>query len=58
LALVQAADQALYSAKHAGRAQARLLDLVDVDAPQRARDIAPLSSHKSRAAQRDERIST
>ena len=39
--LVQAADKALYSAKHAGRAQARLLDIADVDTPQLARDIAP-----------------
>jgi len=39
--LVQAADQALYSAKHAGRARARLLDLADADRPERAREIAP-----------------
>ena len=48
--LVQAADKALYSAKHAGRAQARLLDIADVDTPQLARDIAP--SPASRAPQR------
>jgi len=41
--LVRAADQALYSAKHAGRAQARLLDLADVDGPGLARDIGPPS---------------
>jgi diguanylate cyclase (GGDEF)-like protein len=39
--LVKAADEALYSAKNTGRAQARLLDVVDVDAPHLARDIAP-----------------
>jgi diguanylate cyclase (GGDEF)-like protein len=53
--LVQAADKALYSAKHAGRAQARLLDIADVDTPQLARDIAP-SSRKPRATEWDERI--
>jgi diguanylate cyclase (GGDEF)-like protein len=39
--LVQAADRAMYSAKSAGRAQAKLLDIADVDSPQRARDIGP-----------------
>jgi diguanylate cyclase (GGDEF)-like protein len=34
--LLAAADKALYAAKHAGRAQARLLDISDVDAPERA----------------------
>ncbi|MEP6876784.1 MAG: diguanylate cyclase [Burkholderiales bacterium] len=48
--LVQAADKALYSAKHAGRARARLLDIADVDAPQVARDIA--SSCGNRAPHR------
>jgi PleD family two-component response regulator len=43
LDLVSAADKALYSAKRAGRAQAWLLDLAHVDAPQLARDIAPPS---------------
>jgi diguanylate cyclase (GGDEF)-like protein len=38
--LVQAADKALYSAKHAGRARARLLDIADVDSPHLARDLA------------------
>lgn len=37
--LLQAADRALYSAKHAGRARARLLDVDHVDSPQLARDI-------------------
>ena len=46
--LVRAADKALYGAKHAGRAQARLLDIADVDRPQRARDIAR-SPSRSRA---------
>jgi diguanylate cyclase (GGDEF)-like protein len=46
-ALVQAADAAMYSAKRAGRARARLLDIADVDAPQMAFDIVPppLESH-------------
>jgi len=39
--LVKAADEALYAAKHAGRAQARLLDIAHVDSPHLARDIAP-----------------
>jgi diguanylate cyclase (GGDEF)-like protein len=39
--LVLAADKALYSAKAAGRAQARLLDIADAHSPQDARDIAP-----------------
>lgn len=48
--LVDAADRALYSAKHAGRAQARLLDIADHAAPERARavgdsDPAPLAAH-------------
>ena len=41
LDLVRTADEALYAAKNAGRAQARLLDIADVDAPHLARDIAP-----------------
>ena len=49
--LVQTADKALYAAKRAGRAQARLLDIADVDTPQLARDIAP-SSRKPRAIER------
>ena len=39
--LVLAADKALYSAKVAGRAQARLLDIADVYSPHLARNIAP-----------------
>jgi diguanylate cyclase (GGDEF)-like protein len=39
--LVLAADRALYSAKAAGRAQARVLDIADAYSPQLARDIAP-----------------
>jgi diguanylate cyclase (GGDEF)-like protein len=42
--LVQAADKALYSAKKAGRAQARLLDIADVETPQMTRDLAPKST--------------
>jgi diguanylate cyclase (GGDEF)-like protein len=46
--LVQAADKALYSAKHAGRAQARLLDVGNVGAPERVRDIVPLVAPSDR----------
>jgi len=42
--LVRAADKALYDAKHAGRAQAKVLDIGDADAPQPARDIPPSAS--------------
>jgi diguanylate cyclase (GGDEF)-like protein len=38
--LLHAADKALYSAKHGGRAQARMLDIAEVDTPQLAREIA------------------
>jgi diguanylate cyclase (GGDEF)-like protein len=48
--LLRAADKALYAAKHAGRAQARLLDIADVDSPQAADAIA-LQTRKSRGAQ-------
>ena len=44
--LVQAAGKALHSAKQSGRAQARLLDVADVDTPQLARDIGPSSLHR------------
>jgi diguanylate cyclase (GGDEF)-like protein len=40
LDLLRAADKALYAAKGAGRAQAWLLDIADLDAPQLARTIA------------------
>jgi diguanylate cyclase (GGDEF)-like protein len=49
--LVRAADKALHCAKHSGRAQARVLDIADVDTPQLARDIAP--SSRPRATERD-----
>lgn len=39
--LVLSADKALYCAKRDGRAQARLLDIADIDAPQLARRIVP-----------------
>jgi len=39
VALVKAADEALYAAKHAGRARAKLLDIAHVGAPQQACDI-------------------
>jgi diguanylate cyclase (GGDEF)-like protein len=42
--LVLAADRALYAAKHAGRAQARLLGLADLEAPQLAREVAPFAA--------------
>lgn len=48
--LVRAADKALYAAKHAGRAQARLLDIADLDSPTSADSIA-LQSRKSRGTE-------
>ena len=39
--LLRSATMALQCAKQAGRAQAKLLDIADVDTPQLARDIAP-----------------
>jgi diguanylate cyclase (GGDEF)-like protein len=48
--LVLAADKAMYSAKHAGRGRARLLDMADVDRPQLARDIVRSSDRPLRAA--------
>jgi diguanylate cyclase (GGDEF)-like protein len=48
--LVLAADKALYSAKHAGRARARLLDMAEIDTPQLARDIVRPSDRPLRAA--------
>ena len=51
--LVQAADKALYGAKHAGRAQARLLDIFDVDNPHLAREIRPMSQ-RPQAPKRDD----
>ena len=41
--LVQAADTALYSAKHGGRAMAKLLDIADMGTPELVRNIAPPS---------------
>jgi diguanylate cyclase (GGDEF)-like protein len=41
--LVDSSDKALYAAKRAGRAQAWLLDIADVDAPQLARAITPVA---------------
>ena len=40
--MLQAADKALYAAKHAGRAQAWMLDVADVDGPDRARQVRPV----------------
>jgi PleD family two-component response regulator len=50
--LLRAADQALYAAKHGGRAQARVLDVANVDMPQVANVIAALS-HVYRAGGRE-----
>ena len=48
LDLVRTADKAMYCAKRAGRARAKLLDLCDLDAPQLARDARRLpASRKS-----------
>lgn len=44
--LIRAADLALYAAKHAGRAQAWMLDLDDVDAPALASRVHPASGAK------------
>jgi diguanylate cyclase (GGDEF)-like protein len=42
--LVHAADQALYAAKHGGRARAALLDFADADVPERAITVAQLAA--------------
>jgi diguanylate cyclase (GGDEF)-like protein len=44
--LLQAANNALLSAKHAGRAQARLLDASNANAPNLVRDITPSSRER------------
>ena len=41
--LINVSDQALYVAKRAGRAQAWLMDIDDVDAPALAREIGPMT---------------
>jgi diguanylate cyclase (GGDEF)-like protein len=46
--LVRAADKAMYAAKQAGRGQARLMDIADVDSQQVARDVSP-RSHQPRS---------
>jgi diguanylate cyclase (GGDEF)-like protein len=48
--LVRAADKAMYSAKHAGRARARLLDIADVETPRLARDVRPAPRRPQAAA--------
>jgi len=48
--LVYAASKALHAAKYAGRAQAQLLDITDVDTPHLARDVA-LSFHEQTSAE-------
>ena len=40
--LLQAADKALYAAKRAGRAQAWMLDVAELDTPHLAREVPPL----------------
>lgn len=45
--LVRSANIALQCAKQAGRAQAKLLDIDDVDRPQMARDIGPAQSPRA-----------
>ena len=40
--LLQAADKALYAAKRAGRAQAWMLDVAELDTPNLAREVPPL----------------
>jgi diguanylate cyclase (GGDEF)-like protein len=50
--LVRAADKALYGAKRAGRAQAMLLDICDVDAPQMARAARRASAGRQSAQAR------
>ena len=47
--LLQAADKALYAAKRAGRAQAWMLDVTDIDAPERACDVH-MKRRRSRTA--------
>ena len=47
--LLRAADKALYAAKHAGRAQTRLLDIAEVDSP-RAASAITAQWRKSRGA--------
>jgi diguanylate cyclase (GGDEF)-like protein len=44
LELMRAADHALYAAKHAGRAQGKLLDISDVESPRCARALPSESS--------------
>jgi len=43
--LVRAADEAMYCAKHAGRARAWFLDVADVDAPRMARAVDAAPGH-------------
>jgi len=49
--LVEAADKALYTAKTAGRARARLLDIADVDTPWLAQRLARAPRPPPRGAQ-------
>jgi len=59
LDLVRAADMALYHAKRSGRAQAMLLDVCDVDAPQVARDARrPPAGHEAEPLKRGAPLGT
>jgi len=53
--LLAAADNALYAAKRAGRAQARLLDITDFDVPAMVREIAPAQQSQPYASGRSPR---
>ena len=53
--LIRAADRALYAAKVAGRAQARVLDIADLDAPEMIRELSPRILERAREPRRSSR---